>query len=142
MARNELRIARLTEIDYERGYGRVVFENLSMLEITIPFCNPNVTLYPNIGDLVLVGYTFDNQAFIFGHFYNDNIIPDYKEERYRVFELGNILGESQIVYDTEKNVIMLHSPTETVEFDGCLSEIIEFWRENKEKIESWRESSK
>lgn len=140
MARNELRIARLIEIDYEKGYGKVVFENLGMLEVMIPFCNPNLTLYPNLGDLVLVGYTFDNQAFILGHFYNDNLIPVNKEEGYRVLELGNILGESQIIYDTEENVITLCSPMETVRFDGCLSEIIEFWKENKEKIESWKES--
>lgn len=141
MAKNELRIGRLTEIDYERGYGKVVFENLGMLETDIPFCNPNTTIYPKIEDLVLVGYTFDNQAFIIGHFYNQTILPSNTKKSCRVLELGEITGESQILYNIEDGTVSILAPMESLTLDGSLSEIISFWKENKEKIQSWKESS-
>ena len=119
MAADNIRVGRISSIDYDRGMVKVLYTDKdNAVTKDLPFLSMNGEYkMPNIGDMVLVLHLSNGATMgvVMGTFWSNGNKPSETGKGVYRKELGSIPGEAYIRYDSDTKVLTLKADTVQVQ---------------------------
>ena len=124
----DLRVGRVTSVDYESGTVSVLYRDRDNQEIDgIPILSMNNEyLMPKINDMVLVAHLSNKNAvgIMLGKFYNDSNPPAVHGKNIYHKEYTNTVGKAYTHYDSESDTLTIYAKHIKVENEDTSKTIL------------------
>lgn len=119
MAADNIRVGRVSSIDYSKGMIKVIYADKdNSVTKDLPFLSMNGEYkMPDIGDMILVLHLSNGAAMgiVLGTFWSNGHKPAETGKGVYRKELGSIPGEAYIRYDSSSKVLTIKADTVSVQ---------------------------